>query len=80
MVMCRLTDGHLRAINGEALRELGIRGTDEADRDLRAATTQVAGSRDLSLRGSNINTLGSINSGITVVNTMECARDAIGAG
>jgi hypothetical protein len=31
IAMCRLTDLHRRAINGEALRELGIRGTDEAD-------------------------------------------------
>jgi hypothetical protein len=78
--MCRLTDLHRRAINGEALRELGIRGTDEADRHLRASTIQVAGSIDLSLRGSNINSLSSIDSGVTVVNAMECARDTIGAG
>lgn len=80
MVICRLTDLHSRAINREGLPKLGIRGTDEADRNLRASTTQEAGSIDLSLRGSNINSLGSIDSGKTVVNAMECARDPIGAG
>lgn len=79
---CRLTDLHSRTVKREVLPKFGIGSTDEADRDLSGVTTPelLARSGGLGLRRSNVDTLGTVHGCDTVVNAMESAIDAIGAG